>query len=159
MTGTRSGEQPQSNVPKWMHGDFIPLNFNHFQFTCFATLTQCKEQLLFENAVILNGTKCHSSRWQWPDIAESESVKHFLQNDTDWNIAVSTSTQKGNDISAISFEETNLQKCSSKPSHLSLHFRQAAPAPISWPRVICGQSTGKNPSVNTNPHLKASYRP
>lgn len=32
---------------------------------------------------------------------------------------------------------TNLQKWRSKPSHLSLHFRQGAPAPISWPRVIC----------------------
>lgn len=37
---------------------------------------------------------------------------------------------------------TNLQKCSSKPSHLSLHFKQAAPAPNSWPRVIWKQSTG-----------------
>lgn len=34
---------------------------------------------------------------------------------------------------------TNLQKCSSKPSHLSLHFRQEAPAPNSCPRVICKQ--------------------
>lgn len=36
---------------------------------------------------------------------------------------------------------TNLQKCSSKPSHLSLHTRQAAPAPNSCPRVIWKQST------------------
>lgn len=36
---------------------------------------------------------------------------------------------------------THLQKWSSKPSHLSLHLRQAAPAPNSWPKVICKQST------------------
>lgn len=36
---------------------------------------------------------------------------------------------------------TNLQKWRSKPSHLSLHFRQGAPAPISWPRVICQHDT------------------
>ena len=36
---------------------------------------------------------------------------------------------------------TNLQKCRSKPSHLSLHFKQEAPAPNSWPRVICEQRT------------------
>lgn len=36
---------------------------------------------------------------------------------------------------------THLQKWSSKPSHLSLHFRQAAPAPNSCPKVIWKQST------------------
>ena len=38
---------------------------------------------------------------------------------------------------------TNLQKCSSKPSHLSLHFKQAAPAPNSWPRAICKTTSYK----------------
>lgn len=40
---------------------------------------------------------------------------------------------------AVERNRTNLQKCSSKPSHLSLHFKQAAPAPNSWPRVIWKQ--------------------
>lgn len=39
---------------------------------------------------------------------------------------------------------TNLQKCNSNPSHLSLHFKQAAPAPNSWQRVIWKQREVKS---------------